>query len=370
MLKGSCPRRYVRALGFGVVLALGLVIAAARAGDPATAKSLLGSAKDALEQKKYDTALSLLAKARAEDPELLEVGYWLGLTQDKKGDSQAALREYRAFRESASLLQQRWALTKELAELLKKAQVRVTALAPGEVEDAKLRALLATELLSIAKSREAKDKAAAALALEALLVASPDHAEARQALARVTQPPMRKGEFALPEVLQSVGPWNDMIAKTPFGFIKEWQYVDPGLVIEGKGTYGAAEAVFINGNCVLDMEMRLVAIHEPEWRVGWGLITKPDTLFCLFMEGVSLALTGVEGSSSQKIADRREIPGLKVGTWHRLTVLVQEKKVQTWVDGGKPSTFTVDSLGPNTQMYMVHGGCKLELRTFRWTRLP
>ena len=97
-------------LGVGLAVALGAALAHAWAGDPATARSLLGSAKDALEQKKYDTALNLLAKARAEDAELVEVLYWQGVALEKKGDAQASIREYRTFREVTGLARSRSAL--------------------------------------------------------------------------------------------------------------------------------------------------------------------------------------------------------------------------------------------------------------------
>src|SRR5262245_47202033 len=113
MIPVSRRRARTWTLAAGLAVALGMVLAHAWAGDPATARSRMGSAKDALEQKKYDTALNLLAKARAEDAELVEVLYWQGVVLEKKGDAQASLREYRAFREVATLAQSRSALTKE-----------------------------------------------------------------------------------------------------------------------------------------------------------------------------------------------------------------------------------------------------------------
>jgi hypothetical protein len=345
-----------------------MLIGAARAGDPAMARSLVGSAKDAIEQKKYDTAISLLAKARAEDAELLDIAYWEAVAHEKKGDAAASLRAYRAFRDVASLAQARAALTKDQEGLLKKAQTRLTTLAPGEVEEGRLRAGLSTELFGLVKSKEAKDKAAAAIALEALLRAYPDHSDARQALARLTLPPLRKGEHPLPEALQGIATWNDMIAKTPFGDIPEWKYTDPGLVVEGSRTVGTAEPLLIKGDIALDLELRIVSTKSPHWFAGWSLVTRPELLSCSFGEGRATLGTSLEGSDTAQRIDERKLTDLVPGVWHRLSVLVNGKDVQMWVDGGKPFTTTWEKMGPGTQMALAWADCKFEMRTFRWAR--
>jgi hypothetical protein len=357
-----------RALGAALAIGLGLALASAGVGDPASAKTLLESAKDALQQKKLDLALSMLAKAREEDPALLEVGYWAGMAQEKKGDAQAALREYRTFRDAAGVAEGGGSLTKEQSDLLKKTHARLAALAPGESEDAKLRAILAADLFGVAKSRE-KDRGAAALALEALLEGDPQNAEVRGALARVRAVP-RMGEFPLPPQLQDVTTWHDMIAKPLFGTIGGWEYRSPGCVIEGRGNYGAAEPLILGQKYAIDLEMRVVATHGERWSAGWGLQTRPAVFYALFRPGDAAAMFGTENSDSYKPLATIAITSPQIGVWHRMTLLVEGTGVLMWIDGGKPSTFVVDGIQPEkTQVTMVYYDCKFELRTFRWTRL-
>ena len=360
-------RRMLQLAG-GLLLAGSALVVGAHAGDPVMARSHVESAKDAIEQKKYDTALALLTKARAEDAELLDVTYWEALAQEKRGDAAAALRAYRTFRDAAGIAQARAALTKELDGLLKKAQARVAALAPGEAEEARLRSGLAGELLGIVKSKEAKDRAAAAIAVEALLRAYPDHAEARQALARLTVLPLRQGEFPLPAPLQAIGTWNDMIANTPFGSIAEWTYVEPGLRVEGSRCVGAAEPLLVKDDCAFDLELRLVATKSADWHAGWRLNERPAALNCGFREGTAAMSTGVEGGRTAQPVEARKVAELVPGVWHRLSVLVEQKKVHMWVDGGKPIVHAWPALTPNTELALDWHDCTFEMRTFRWAR--
>jgi hypothetical protein len=341
----------------------------ARAGDPDVARSLLQSGKEAFAKKRYDEAITLLGKAREEAPALAEAAYWIGAARERTGDGPGAIAAYREFRAAFSGAE---ALrpSKTDADLLSKAKARLASLAPAEAEDDRLRQGFAADLISMA--RGSKDPAVASLALEALLRAEPDDAGARELHGRTTALPARKGEVQLARPFLRVRTWRDLILEQTFGRLSNWKYEPPGLVIDTKDRQFtmAPIPIRLGAAYALDMEVRLLTVHDAEWRIGFGLHTGRDRLLGIVFTGRRLwAFLGPTVGMVKTVSDA-DLPAVEPGAWRRLSVLVEKNRVEVWYDPKRsPLRFAESELLEGMVLGVYHTGCRAEVRTLRWAPL-
>jgi hypothetical protein len=353
-------------------LALGLRASPPSEADTEVAQALLQSAKNAHDKKQYDEALTLLAKAAQEAPDLRETQYWVGSCYDKKGDAPAAVRAWREFRDAIAASPPGPPASKGELELLRKAQVRLSVLAPGEAEEDKLRKAFAADLWALAKAKEQKDPASALLVLDTLLLAEPRHLEAVAAAARLRTPPPRKGEFPLPPPLATLTAWNDVIAAEGLGVGGAWTYANHVLTldIDDNSIPGPPVPMRVGNRCALDMELRVLNTIVPTWSVGFALMdeTQPRMVGIAVEAKEVSAFRGPTAGPMLKITSSPIAP-IELNTWHRLSVQVAAPKIVVWVDGKKAAQLATDDLGPGTHLRLYMNRCKVEMRTLRWARM-
>jgi len=363
MRSRSTARRIAGWLLAGAVLSAG----SPSAGDPVVARTLMQSGKAALERKQLDEAMSYLTKARDEDPMLAEAHYWMAVCRERAGDPAASLVAYREFRSVAAAAAGEGRSGKNDADLVKKAQARIAAMAPGEAEDDKLRAQLVVDLLAIARAKE-KDPAAAGLALEALLRAEPEHADAPDMLGQVRSPALKKGEVPLAPPLQGLVGWKDLIFSAAFNGIAGIKYEPPGLTVDTRDPQLTTSPSQIRPGVSfgLDMELKLVKGYDKEWRLGFSMLPTKDRQATLVVseKRVSMLAGSVQGFAAA-VADA-EVPRIDEGSWHRLNAVVERSRVVVWFDGRRTMHCPVDGLGPESTLGLYSRACRAEIRTLRW----
>jgi tetratricopeptide (TPR) repeat protein len=348
------------------VLGAGAWSARAPTADVEIARALLQSAKEAHDKKKYDDALVLLDKALNEAPDLREVHYWMGACQDKKGDVANAVRTFRRFRE---VLADDAAATKAEKDMLKKAQARLAVIAPGEVEEERLRTAFAADLLALAKGKEAKDPASALLVIDTLLQADPLHAEAGAAAARLRA---STGQVPLPPPLAALKTWKDVYPGHLLKGTPEWSWADGVYTVDihDRSTPGVPGQAPVGLRFALDMELRVLQAYGPRWALGFALDDRvKQKLAALAVEESAMVAMQGPPVGGLAVLTNAPITPLPLKTWHRFSLQIEAPKVVAWVNGKKVSTFAVDGITEASEVRFFVDRCKAEIRTFRWAKL-
>jgi hypothetical protein len=153
-------------------IAMGALLPGAAAGDRDLATFLLQHGKEALQKGDPAGALAKLEKARAEDPDLVEVDYWLGAVREARNDTPGALTEYRAF---LKRVEGAGTPSKELLALQKKAQARLLALDAARIEVMKAHDAFGNQVVELARRNREANPELALRALRLLMAVHPEH---------------------------------------------------------------------------------------------------------------------------------------------------------------------------------------------------
>src|SRR5690349_11699944 len=311
----------------------------ARAGDPSVARTLLESGKKALAARKIDEAVAHFRKALAEDANLVEAAYWIGAACDRDKDDAGALAAYRDF---LSLLEKRGNPSAEETKLKVLADKRVDALAAGEKEFQKLEDRYVEDLLAFARARYARDPAVAALALDRVLAARPNHAAALSLYEKIGGRPGGKGDgpdAADGGVLASRGvkEWRDLLGERAItsSFVSFAGEVMTFDTKAGKKVT-AKHAIDMGANFVYEMEFRVVEAYDPGWLSGLTFAEKPDAGFVsLFVQAGKMVLFQEADDGTRKELANVSLPAVELDAWHRLTLVARGDAVEGWLDGKK-----------------------------------
>jgi hypothetical protein len=374
-------RRRLLSAAIAVLLLLG---GPAHGEDPELARFLLEGGKKALEKKQYGDAIVKLARARVEDPGLVEVGYWIALAHDRMGATADAVREYRAFCEAyRSALVER-TLDKGTEVLAKKAEARLAALAAGGTELTRLNASFVASMLDFAKTQYLRDPTLARRATEAVLAVAPGHEEALRLLERLradlggkpdpaTPPranvpdaaPVRPGsEFA------DIKRWKDLLETRGFGVYDGWLYDKKGLTIDraqGGAFYWPIQAIRTGSRYVLEMEVRLTRVDNPRWGVGFGFAKdrQADHLGLFFSRSEVVSLQFQVGRPTA-FAKPANIEPVEIDAWHRFAVDVDGVRVKAWFDDRVVLDATIpDGKSFAGEVGFYHQGNRCEVRSLR-----
>lgn len=336
-----------------LLVLLALIVPGPALGDADLARFLLDGGKKALEKKQYDDAIVKLERARVEDATRIEIGYWLALAHDKKGNGPDAVREYRAFRDAARAAGATAPMDKETDALVKKADQRLAALAAGETELARLNAPFVDAMLAFAKAQYLRDPALALRAAEAVLAVSPAHAEAQRLAEKLRAE--QAGSAAPAEAAEApktpaAGPskpagtypdikrWKDLVGTRAFGTSYDgWIYDAKGLTLdvkEGGSFYWPLAPVVTPARYVLEMEFSLKRADSPRWALGFGFAKdrQADHLSLFFSRSEVVPLH-FRGGSPTNLQNPANISPIEVDTWHRFAVDVNGQNVKGWFDG-------------------------------------
>jgi hypothetical protein len=312
-----------------------------RGGDEEIARLLLQGAKEDVTSRRWDDALTKLEKARVEDPALTEALYWAGVALEGKKDPPAALARYRAFREEGAAKTEADAGTAEVRALAGKAQARIDALAPGEVEHRRLTEAFAARLLAFARGQVERDPVLARTAVDRALESQPDNAEAKEFARRLAA--AAAGEPipapAAPPVdpFKSVKKWDDLVTGQPLMHHEGWKYGKGVIQIDLRGgvtSFGPPDK-FSGSRYVYEAEIRLLHAYETTWTSGLAFGKRGDErhVFFLGRSGPGYLVTKGEGGALV-VKELVDAP-IQDEVWYRIGIVVDNDVMEGWFEGKK-----------------------------------
>jgi len=357
-------------------------IAAPVAGDEEVAQFLLGQAKKAISMRQFDEAIQKLERARAEDPKLVEASYLLGQVFEKTKEPGKALGAYRACRDAGAALGEE--LDRKAAGLVKKAEKRIQVLGKGEAEFDKAQDAFAKELTAFATRMQGEDPDIAIDALRRVLAVAPAHKPAADLLAHLT------GVDDLTDASGDVDPmvspipgvteWRDMLKTRDIPPSGEKSYSRRVLTLdqEDGSVFWTGGPTKAPETFVYDMEFRFVKEHARGYLLGFAFARDEtaerrqggNEFVTAFAQKTLVNLVQATGGKNNDVAETAIDP-LAMGTWHRLTVAVEGRKVRLLLDGKKLLTSSIPGRksldGP---VGLFHQRCVCEIRVLRLGTKP
>ena len=347
----------------------------ALAGDPSVAKTLLESGKKALNGRKIDEAIAHFRKALVEDGNLVEAAYWIGAARDKEKDDPGALAAYRDY---LALLEKRGSPSSEEQKLRGLAEKRVDALAAGEKEFQKLEDRYVEDLLAFARAKFLRDPAVAALALDRVLAARPNHPAALSLYDKIGGKPGAKpgggaadGEGGVPAA-RGVKEWRDLlrnrdISSDAITFTGDLMSFDT----KGGKKVTSKKPIDEGGNLVYETEFRVAEAHDSGWLAGLTFSEKGEADFlAFFAQSGQVVLLQQVSDRDRKEHAQVAVNTIEVGTWHRLAVVLRGDTVEGWLDGKRVVEQRLrERPDLSGELGIFQQGCRTERRVFRVGKL-
>ncbi len=368
-----------RLIGLGICAWIVLTALSAPLGPPSAradedvAAFLLQQAKKAVSVRKYDEAVVKLRRAREEDPKLLEAAYLLGQVFEKMKKPADALGAYRAFRDGCRA--QGDALDKKLARLLKRAEKRIATLGKGEKELEKLQAAFGAKLVGFATRLQRDDEDIAVDALERLLSVEPQHEAANRLLGELKGTSTDDGTIdpkASP--IPGIERWDDLLARRAIPPGNNTSYKRKVLTIDNEGNtiFWTDPAKLAPEEFVYDMEFRFTKEHANGYLLGFAF-AQDETVARrggheFVMAFAQKSLVTIVHASGGKNIDVGEAArkSSRLGTWHRLTVAIQGRKVRVFLDGKQVLNASVAGRKElSGRLGLFHQRCAAEIRMLR-----
>lgn len=327
-------RRRVAALTLWVALASSLGAVRGISDDRDIARILLQQGKAALEKGDASDAFAKLTKARAEDPKLLEVAYWMAAALEKLNDPRSAIGEYRAFIGAVGALASAGPPPKELGSLQKKAVVRLNALDACRREVEKANDGFAERVVAFARARPKAEVDVALRALGILEGVRPGFPAATELIAALS------GSGANDEFVDGLDDRWDFIASRHFGKSTGWTYEAGFLEVNAPtGLMNRASSGFMTGD---SFSYELDATRHG-----------PVTAGRVSVLGLMFAVTAAEAYGLMSVNAGLQVERVVSG---RNTTLTRVP-IPEWTDGAR-RTIGIRVDGPNVKVYvdrkMVH----------------
>jgi len=347
----------------------------ALAGDPSVARTLLESGKKALAARKIDEAVAHFRKALAEDANLVEAAYWIGVARDREKDDPGALAAYRDF---LALLEKRGNPSADEQKLKALAEKRVDALAAGEKEFQKLEDKYVEDLLAFARGKFLRDPAVAALALDRVLAVRPNHPAALSLYEKIGGKPGAKpgekageGDDGNPAA-RGVKAWRDLLRNREISS-DSITFTGDLMVFDAKGgkKVTSKKPIDEGGNLVYETEFRVVEAYDSGWLAGLTFSEKAESDFLAFFaqSGQVVLLQQVSDRDRKELA-QVAVTTLEVGSWHRLAVVLRGDAVEGWLDGKKLVDQRLrDRPDLSGELGIFQQACRTERRVFRAGKL-
>ncbi len=343
--------------------------------DEEVAAFLLKQAKKAISLRKYDEAVVKLRRVLDEDPKLLEASYLLGQVFEKMKKPGEALGAYRAFRDGCRAQGEK--LDKKLARLLKRAEKRIATLGKGEVELAKLQAAFGKKIVGFASRHQREDGDIAVEALKRLLAVDPQHKDGRRMFGEITGTggPSADGDpDAGATKIPGIDTWFDLLAKRAIPPGSNTSYKRKVLTVDNEGNTifwtdprKRAPDVF-----VYEMEFRFLEEYANGYLIGLAFAEDQDVskqggheMVMAFAQKSQVTVVHASGGKNIDVGESTR-RATKFGTWHRLTVAVDGRKVRVLLDGKQVVNASVPGrkslAGP---IGIFHQRCVAEVRVLR-----
>lgn len=358
-------------------IALALVLLAA--GTPAradedVAKFLFGQAKRAFALRKYDEAVAKLLRVQEEDPSLLEATFVLGQVYEKMKQPGKALAAYRALRDACTA--EGATLDKKAERLLKRAQQRIGVLGKGEKAFDQAQDAFGDALVAFARRVHEDDPDIALDALRRGLSVHPKHAGLRQWHGKFGGGTATDSESAgggwtpIPGIQR----WDDLLARRAIPAGKSTEYEEGVLTFDNKGgtVYWTGDNTSAPDVFVFEIEFRFTKEHAPGHLLGL-VFGKNDEMtretgaewVMAFAQKSIVKIVHASGKQNIEIADAATKP-FRSGTWHKLTIAIQGRKVRLFVNGKQ----TLNSSIPGRKSLdgaigIFHQRCAAEVRSMR-----
>jgi hypothetical protein len=390
-MRSLARRRLLVAAALGLVFSLGS--ARARAQDAEMAQFLLKGARADVEKRKFDAAYTKLVRAEQEAPALLEPIYWLGVVHEGRSERGLAIAAYRRFLARSEAKGASAVAGKDQPALLKKARLRLDAIATGQAELKKLDAAFAAELLGFVRSEGGKDLSRAGEALRHLLDARPGDPEAFKQLKNlgIDLPDRPAGGGAAapsaapdapagpaPLALERVQSWRSVLNPGDFPSTDGWVYREDGtLELETAVPFmlTPGKNAALRGRYAIEMECRIVDDRSRgSARAAVGIVfasTRPPPvrMLALFATAEDLELHDVE-SDRDDLVLRKDLPDKSAGIWRQLALIVQGRRVDVYLDGTHQGSYSHPRRDLDGEPGVLGVSCRGEVRSLRVGRLP
>jgi hypothetical protein len=314
---------------------------AVEAGDVALAEFLLKHGRKSLDKNDLEDAHVKLAKAREENPALIEVTYWIAYAYEKGDQRTRAVEEYRAFVTAAEAKDRGEGLSRDETGLLKKARSRLDSLDAGTQAILKSNDAFARKVLEFAMPLLERKPDVAERALHLLLGLVPEHAEARLALAALKGVPTTADEG----VLTGLPDRWDLLKAHALGTSQGWRYDGDELEVDSLG--GAlvtpSRPIDSGPTYALEMEIEYLADLNPAKTSVQGLAfalrnNEGYMLLCLPDE---ISLERATRGGFQQVATGKVKPW-KPGMVRRIGLRVEGRTVRAYLDGERVLEHTLD----------------------------
>ncbi|MCU0722479.1 MAG: hypothetical protein MUC63_02485 [Planctomycetes bacterium] len=363
----------------GALLAAALLLlpAVPARADAEAALQFLKLGKAAIDKKQFADAVSRLKKALEEDPALIEAQYWLALALDKNDEKAGAIQAYRDFLLRVEEKGKKGAASKEETRLEGTARKRLNVLATGEAEFLKLEQAFVDELMKFAREAFLRDPASAVKALQALLQARPNHADALGLLKKLGgEPP-----DGVAEATSSQGPpgpfkkaksWRDLVELKGFVELEGWSFQGRSMIIDKKDGCVARPKSFIgNGpSFAAELESRVLEEYERGWLMGLVFGRKSESFLTVFYQKSMVILHEALEPGGGTDLEKYVMPPVDLKAWHRLGALVRGNAVEVWFDGKKIISYAHPTRADfDGEFGLFHQRCKGEYRVFRLGKL-
>lgn len=370
-----CPRPFVLACALLVAL-VPLVPSGPRGvadADEEVAEFLISQAKKAIAKRDFQEAIEKLQRAREEAPDLPEPSYLLGTVYDKTKDDAGALAAYRAFRDACARVGDD--LDSKTKRWLKKAERRLEKLAKGDRELERRTKDFTRDLLALAERWREKDPDLAAETARRVLAVHPRHEAAEALLKALGEGGAPSADAGPPSPVPGITSWHDLLRKEDIPSDNdEKTYADGVLTLNQKegSIFWTDPAIVGTGTYVYDMEFRFLERYRPGYLVGLAFARddaadRAGRMECVmaFAQRSSVKLLQASGGKNLDIGDAG-MRGQPLGTWQRLTVAVEDRKVRVWLDGKRLLTSTVPGRKSlDGALGLFHQRCKCEIRMLR-----
>ncbi len=374
MVRAMCL--LVLASSLGTAVFVGAAGGPSARADEEVAQFLLTQAKKAISVRKFKEAAAKLERARNEDPALLEASYLLGQVFEKMKEPGKALGAYRTFRDGCRAAGA--GLDKKVARLLARAEKRIATLGKGEAELAKLQKAFGNTVVGFATRYQEEDTDIAVDALQRVVEVAPEHAAARKLLGELTGAEdltTDAGDIdpkAVP--IAGIKVWADLLGSRAIPAGKSTSYKRKVLTVDGEGgtIFWTDPKKRAPETFVYEMELRFTKVHANGYLLGFAFGVDEEAerkggteCVMAFAQRTLVTISHASGGKNLDVG-QTAIKASKLGTWMRLTMAVEGRKVRMFLDGKQVLNASVagrkELSGP---IGVFHQRCTAEIRMLR-----
>lgn len=306
-------------------------------GDEEAAARLFAKGQDAYKKKEYELASVHFDDAYAYARDNAEALYLSARSYEKAGKDRSAFLTYRKFVKVFDELAAKKRMPASLVSFRRKAEGRVKSLGKVTLELEKIQKRHVDKLVAFARERAPTDPDVALRALERARDVACETSEIDELIRRI-RPKVDVPPDRVPSPFEdAVEDWKDLIAEETFGFNDGWTYSYGTLEIDvkrGNLVHSRQRTLESGPHYVYEVEARVRKAHGGMWVVGLLFGHHGDERYAAVFDSKGCQISRFNGMSRTGIEAQRH-EHRELGVWHRLSVKVDGKRMELWLDGEK-----------------------------------